>query len=127
MEEQLQDFSHPVLNEQVTAIGGSYFILKEVRLPFDGEDLLYLVGTAIFDTTCCGTGGCAYALVPGFIRQWRYKTDKNGRPVSGVRPVLEERKRKKIREMIFKQESFPRLILCNFSRCFENRMLLIIP
>ncbi|MBC2713989.1 MAG: hypothetical protein HF978_01660 [Desulfobacteraceae bacterium] len=101
----LQDFSHPELNVQVTAIGGSYFMLKEARLCLNGEDILYLVGAAIFDTTCCGTGGCAYALVPGFVKQRRYKTDANGRPVSRVRPVSEERIKKKIREMIINIES----------------------
>lgn len=105
MNEKWQDFSHPELNEQITAIGGSYFILKEARIRLDEDEVLYLVGAAIFDTSCCGAGGSAYALVPGFIRKWRYTTDKNGRPVSGVAPVLAERKRKKIREMIFKKES----------------------
>ncbi len=102
---ETQDFSHPELNVQVTAIGGSYFMLKEERLNINGEELLYLIGTAIFDTTCCGTGGCAYALVPGFVREWRYRKDANGRPVTRVRPASEERIRKKIREMIFKIES----------------------
>ena len=105
MDIELQDFSHPELNIQVTAIGGSYFIIKEARLRFGDKALLYLVGTAIFDTTCCGTGGCTYALVPGMIRKWRYKSDANGRPVSQVRPVSEERIRKKIRGMLFKNES----------------------
>ncbi len=101
----LHDFSHPELNVQVTAIGGSYFMLKEARLHLNGEEILYLVGAAIFDTTCCGTGGCAYALVPGIIRKWQYKTDANSRPVSRVKYISEERTRKKIREMIFKNES----------------------
>ena len=100
-----QDFSHPELNVQITAIGGSYFMIKEARLRFKDEDILYLVGTAIFDTTCCGTGGCAYALVPGMIRKWQYKSDSNGLPISQVRPVFEARIRKKIREMIMKNES----------------------
>lgn len=101
----LRDFSHPELNVQVTAIGGSYFMLKESRMQLGDEELLYLVGTAIFDTTCCGTGGCAYALVPGMVCNWQYKTDEHGRPVSRVRPVSGERLRKKIRELIFKAES----------------------
>jgi hypothetical protein len=102
---KLPNFSHPELNLQVTAIGGNYVLLKEVRLPFNDEEILYLVGMAIFDTTCCGTGGCAYALVPGFIRQWQYKTDANSRPVSQVKHIGQERLRKKIREMIFKKEA----------------------
>ena len=105
METKIQDFSHPALNEQVTAIGGSYFILKEGRLPFADGEILYLVGAAIFDTTCCGAGGCAYALVPGFIRKWHYKTNHNGRPVSEVSPVKDGRQRKKIRDIIFRRES----------------------
>ena len=100
-----RDFSHPKLNVAVTAIGGSYCILKEARLNLNNMDLLYFIGTAIFDTTCCGTGGCAYALVPGFIRKWKYKTDANNRPVSGVRPVADDRTRKMIREIIYKKES----------------------
>jgi len=103
-EAKLQDFSHPELNVQVAAIGGSYFLLKEERLQLNREEVLYLIGTAIFDTTCCGTGGCAYALVPGFIRRWHYKSDINSRPVSLVKPVSDERIRKKIREMVFKKE-----------------------
>jgi hypothetical protein len=101
----LQDFSHPELNERVTAIGGSYVLLKEVRLSFDGEELLYLIGAAIFDTTCCGTGGSAYALVPGFVRQWKYKAEENGRPVSQVSPVAGDRLREQIKAAIFKKES----------------------
>jgi hypothetical protein len=89
----------------VTAIGGSYFMLKEARLQLNGEEILYLIGTAIFDTTFCGTGGCAYALVPGFIWMWQYKTDANSRPVSRFKSISEDRIRKKIREMIFKKES----------------------
>ena len=105
MERKIQDFSHPVLNEQVTAIGGSYFILKEARLPFADGEILYLVGVAIFDTTCCGTGGCAYAQVPGFICRWQYRIDQNCRPVTGIQPVTDPRQQKKIREMIMKREA----------------------
>ena len=104
-DKNFQDFSHPELNVQVTAIGGSYVLFKEVRLPFNDEEILYVVGTAIFDTTCCGTGGCAYAQVQGFIRKWQYTIDANSRPVSRVQSICRERVRKKIREIIFKKES----------------------
>ena len=104
MHTSLLDFSHPELNERVTAIGGTYFLFKEVRLSFDGEELLYLIGAAILDTTCCGTGGCAYALVPGFVRQWKYKVDVNGRPVSQVTAVTGDRLRERVKAVIFKNE-----------------------
>lgn len=103
--EAAQDFPHPELNVQITAIGGSYFLLKEVRLAMDDGDVLYLVGVAVIDTSCCGVGGCAYALVPGMVRQWRYKTDAAGRSVSLVCPVSDETARKRIRALIIKKES----------------------
>jgi hypothetical protein len=105
MNETFKDFSHPELNVQVTAIGGSYFMLKECRLRLNDTEILYLIGTAIFDTTCCGTGGCAYALVPGMILKWQYKKDADSRPVSRVKSISGDRIRKKIREMILKKES----------------------
>ena len=37
---KLQDFSHPELNVQVTAIGGSYFMLKETRLSLNYHFLI---------------------------------------------------------------------------------------
>lgn len=104
MQSPPQDFSHPALSEQVTAIGGSYVLIKEVRQPFADDELLYLVGAAIIDTSCCGAGGCAYALVPGFVREWKYKYDAHGRPVSLVSPVTDDRIREKIRTAIMKKE-----------------------
>lgn len=105
MNTDVHDFSHPELNLQVTAIGGSYFILKEVRMPFEGEEILYFIGAAVFDTTCCGAGGSAYALVPGIIRKWKFKNDSNGRPVSRVTPISSLITKKKIKKIIAKHES----------------------
>jgi hypothetical protein len=99
------DFPHPELNAPVTAIGGSYYLLKEARLPVDGGEILYLVGVAVIDTSCCGSGGCAYALVPGRVLKWRYKTGTDGRPVSQVCPISDDAARKKIRAMIIQKES----------------------
>jgi hypothetical protein len=73
-----QDFVHPELGREVTAIDGHYVFGKEIRLPYNGRELLYFVGYAVLDATCCGMGGCAYVLVPGFIRQWKYKKNQRG-------------------------------------------------
>jgi hypothetical protein len=99
------DFSHPELNLEVTAIGGSYFMMKEVRMPFEKEELLYFIGAAVFDTTCCGAGGAAYALVPGFIRKWKFKKDSNGRPVTRVTLISSSGTKQRIKKMIVKHES----------------------
>jgi hypothetical protein len=95
---------HQPLNQEVTAIGGHYLLVKEVRLPFQGREVLYLVGHAAFETTCCGTGGCAYALVPGFILAWKTRTNGDGLAVSLVEPVDDEAVQEEIRRLILKGE-----------------------
>jgi len=97
-------YIHPELGQEITAIGGHYALVKEARLPFRGREVLYLVGYGIFDTTCCGTGGCTYALVPGSILDWKNETNADGLAVSLVEPIRDETIRREIRQLIKKQE-----------------------
>jgi hypothetical protein len=101
----IQEYAHQELNQEVTAIGGHYVLVKEVRLPFQGREVLYLIGHAAFDTTCCGVGGCAYALVPGSVLGWKVATNQDGRPVSRVEPIRDEAVRKEISRLIDERET----------------------
>lgn len=100
-----RDYAHPVLNRPVTAIGGRYLLFAEKRLPYEDGEILYLMGTAVIDTSCCGAGGCFYALVPGFIKNWKYRTDSGGRPVSRVAPIENPRIREAIKAEISRIET----------------------
>jgi hypothetical protein len=99
-----QDFVHPKLGQEVTAIGGHYVFGKEIRLPDNGRQILYYVGYAVLDSTCCGVGGCAYVLVAGYIRQWKYKKNLDDCSVSLVEPILDPIEQKQIRKLIQKKE-----------------------
>ena len=103
--ESIVDFIHPELNQTVKAIGGEYVFVKEAVLSFQDQEVLYLIGCALFDTTCCGTGGLCYARVPGYIREARYRSDKDGRPISRVAPVADPAARKAIRKAIGSRET----------------------
>ena len=98
------EYTHPRLNEPVTAIGGHYVFVKEERLPLRGREVFYLVGYALFDTSCCGVGGCGYALVPGFVVEWKIRTGEDGRPVSRVEPVRDEATRREVERLIRERE-----------------------
>jgi len=100
---KVHDFTHPALNEAVTAIGGSYYFTSEVREEFEGDDLLYYIGAMVVDTSCCGTGGCAYVMVAGFVREWKSKTGDNGRPVSRVSLVTQKARQDRIAAFIKKK------------------------
>jgi hypothetical protein len=99
-----REYVHQPLNQEVTAMGGHYFLVKEVRLQFEGHEVLYLVGHAAFDTSCCGAGGCAYALVPGFILDWKSKTNEDGLALSQVKSIRDEEAQRELQQLIQKQE-----------------------
>jgi hypothetical protein len=98
-------FIHYPLNQEITAIGGHYFFIKEVRLPYQGREILYRVACAAVDRSCCGVGGLGYALVPGYIIDWHLKHTNEGLPISQVEPIRASTERKKI-ESVIKQKEF---------------------
>jgi len=98
------DFVHPELGREVTAIGGHYVFGKEIRLPYVRRVILYYVGYAVLDSACCGVGGCAYVFVPGFIRQWQYRKNRNDCFVSKVEPIRDPAVQKEVKSMIQKME-----------------------
>jgi hypothetical protein len=99
-----QDFIHPQLGREVTAIGGHYVFGKEIRLPFHSREILYFIGYAVLDSTCCGVGGVAYVLVAGFLRQWKYKKDQDDCFVSLIEPIVDQAVQKEIKSVIQKRE-----------------------
>lgn len=104
MSDHAYDYTHVELNREITAIGGHYAVRREVRLAYQGREVLYLVAEALFDTTCCGFGGLVYVSVQGFIDRWQYRADAGGNPVSAIQPVTSAGEQAEIRRMIEKQE-----------------------
>lgn len=84
------DFVHPFLNEEIDAIAGHYTITKEEILPHERGPILYLVGFACMDTSCCGYKGCSYAIVAGHIEELSCGRSGDGRIISRVDPVAED-------------------------------------
>ena len=101
---ELRDFAHPELGQEVAAIAGHYVFGKEIRLPYDKREVLYFVGYAVLDSTCCGVGGVAYVLVAGFIQKWKFKKDHDNRIISRIESVSDPAVQKDIRKAIQKKE-----------------------
>ena len=99
------DFIHPVLNRAVRTISGHYILSQEKRLSYSGRHVLYFIGCAVVDTSCCGPGGCSYALVPGYIEEWKYKTGRDDLFVSRVEPIRDADVQSEIRRLILKKDS----------------------
>ena len=104
------EYIHQDLNQQITAIGGHYVLVKEARLPYAGQEILYLVGHAAFDSTCCGTGGSAYALVPGFVASWHSDRTEDGLTISHLQPIMDADTQNEIRRLIEQLETVQQVI-----------------
>ena len=99
-----KEYVHVGLKEEIKSISGYYMLETENVLKHKGRDVLYLLGHGVIDSSCCGIGGCRYALVPGYIVGWKNKKDAAGNPVSEVEPVSDDKSRAEILNMIRETE-----------------------
>jgi len=97
-------FAHPALNEEVKSIAGWYLFSKEGTIRLGGSNVLFLVGHGVVDSSCCGSGGCSFALVPGAVVALKYAQDDQGRPVSLVAPITDPATREEIRDLLIRSE-----------------------
>ena len=97
-------YTHLKLNQDVEAIAGHYTPQKEVKLKYNGREVLYVISDAIVDSSCCGSADFSSALVPGYIVRWQAETNKDGLLLSEVEPVSDKKTRDKIRKTIKETE-----------------------
>ncbi len=97
-------YTHIPLNEEVRSIGGYYTLEKEMRMPFREREVLYVIGMGVVDTSCCGITGCRYAIVPGFILDWKCSSNKDNLAVSQVEPIRDAETKEVITALIKKAE-----------------------
>jgi uncharacterized UPF0160 family protein len=100
------DYVHQPLDQEIIAIGGHYITTEEVRVPFEGREILYLKGYAVMDTSCCGLKGCAFVHVKGFVVDWKVRTNPEGLEMTQVEPITDERMRERIRKLLQSKEVF---------------------
>jgi hypothetical protein len=55
------------LGNEVAAPSGYYQPLEESFLDYDGKRVLYILGTACIEASCCGIGNWAYLRVEGYV------------------------------------------------------------
>ena len=99
----IREYKHE-LNREVRSISGWYEFEKEGNLQIDGREVLYVVGNAVVDSSCCGVGGCRYALVPGYVRQFKTRQDEQGLWISEVEPIIDRVTRQEITRVLKEKE-----------------------
>ena len=102
-------YTHENLEEAVICPHGYYTPLKEARLEYNNREVLYMVGYAVMESTCCGSTKGKYVIVPGYVVRWQGTTNDDGLPVSEVEPISNEEVRKNIRQTIREAESISQI------------------
>lgn len=84
-----REYTHE-LNTEVRSISGGYNLDAEGTIEIEGREVLYAVGNAMVDSACCGAYGCRFAVVPGYVLNWKSKKNADGVFVSIVEPVADQ-------------------------------------
>jgi hypothetical protein len=96
----LIQFTHPELNKRVEFFGGGYVFIEEGKIIYQGKEVLYFLGIAGIEASCCGTGGCAFIKVPGYVRSWKKTRNEFGQPVSEVERIVHEDSQKEVKRIL---------------------------
>jgi hypothetical protein len=100
----MTSYTHLELDRDIKAPSGYYTPQKEVRLKYDGREVLYTVSHAVIESSCCGASDFVSAQVPGFILEWQGETNRNGLAVSEIEPITDIRVQNHIRKIIKETE-----------------------
>jgi len=99
------EFTHPELDQEVRTISGYYVPREEHVIPCNDREVLYIVGDACIDTSCCGTAAWSYIQVPGFLLHKQIRGG-NGQPiVSEVEMITDKACRRQVTESL--QKTYP--------------------
>ena len=96
------EYLHDELGQPVESIAGYYTPMKELRLPYNGREVLCVLGSAAIESSHYRIGSCAYAIVPGYIVKWQFKQSDSGMPVTEIEPIRNEDDKSAISEAINK-------------------------
>ena len=107
----MAEYVHQELNEEIRSIGGYYMVVEEGILNHNGREVLYIVKVAEVES-CCGTGGCGYILVPGYVISWKNKRNDAGLAISVVEPIQEVDTQGDIKKVL--EEKYPHFSMIDF-------------
>jgi hypothetical protein len=101
----MKSYNHKEMRTEIRSISGYYMYLEEIQLDIGGHRILCIEGVGVTDSSCCGSGGCYFVEVAGYIVSWKKGIDRDGRAVSDVIPVEDEGERKQIKTQLQKTYS----------------------
>ncbi len=96
----VREYTHLEPGLEVEGLSGHYTVDKEIKLEVGEREVLIILGSAMWDKSCCGIGGCRFATIPGYIVDYKARTNNAGEPVSDVEVIDDEVLQKQIKKQI---------------------------
>lgn len=106
----MPEYKHQEPGTEVRFIAGEYTIVEEQRIAHRGRDLLIVVGIAVVESSCCGTQGCRFLNVPGYVTAWKHCRMENGIHVSEVEPIEDLDEQADIRALLERQFPYSQIL-----------------
>jgi hypothetical protein len=104
-----REYTHQELRTDYTGLAGYYCPYKEVKLDYHGRQVLYVVGHAAIESSCCGISNWDYVLVPGYVVDWQKSANQNGLAMTTVEPVQDAAARAELSGLIKSAENTDRI------------------
>ena len=92
------DYTHQEPGQEILPISSANIPIEELRLQWNGREVLCIIGTSIVDTGCgsCGTGICIQTTIPGYVVTWKDRVNDAGLAISVVEPIRDEKAKREI-------------------------------
>ena len=98
-----KEYTHEI-GKEIRSISGGYTLEREERITIGDKQVLYVVGNALVDSSCCGFWGCHYAVVPGYVVKWKHKKNEEAISISTVEAIADEQAKRKITKFLEERE-----------------------
>lgn len=109
----MAEYVHSELGKEVQSISGYYTMQEEGSLSFRGREVLYIVGGAVVDNSCCGGGGCRFLHVPGYVVSRKTGENEEGLPISEVDPIRSAEEQREIEKLLDNKYPQAQIIFLN--------------
>lgn len=103
-------FKHFDVGEEVRSAAGGYIIQKESTLTIREKEVLYYTASAFFDTSCCGAGGCGYAVVVGYLTKHKFNQNDPRAQLSEIETIESENEKEEIRKILREKENLDQVV-----------------
>jgi len=97
------EFTHPELGREVQTLAGYYIPVEEHVLPYNEREVIYILGHACIEASCCGMANWSYVQVPGFLVRKHIRGGGSTLPVSEIETIQDEEERNTIRQSLIKK------------------------